>query len=149
MRVWLLRLATFFASAPGCGDPCTDMVGPGPIVQSAAQYEIDLYGAGVACEGARAMTGAPAPDEVRTYAANDKLTFQVPSGEHTIVLSAFTAANEPLGSACQRGTFGAAVHVCLSLVLSPSPDLSVCESGACACDPAADDVCPAGRYCAG
>jgi hypothetical protein len=141
----LVAIAVGTAGAAGCGDSCVDMTGPSAIVQAAARYQIDVYGAGVACNGGQAAGGAPAP-ESRTFVAGAHLTIDLPSGQHTIVLTAFDAANDPLGSACHEGSFGAATRICLSLQLAPPPDLAVCGGGPCPC--VVDGDCAPDRYCA-
>ncbi len=146
MRCSLLALALFAIGPSGCSDSCVDTVGPGPLVQAAQRYQIDVYGAGVACDGTQAAAGAPAPPLVRTFAEGQRLTFDVASGEHTIVLTAFSATDDVLGSACYQRHFGAASRVCLSVQLEPPPDLSVCSSGPCSCTVDAD--CASDRYCA-
>jgi hypothetical protein len=141
----LAVLALAFAGS-GCGDACVDMFAPTPITEQAARYQIDLYGPGVACSGAHAAAGAPAPQLVRTFAATQRLSFSVPSGDHTVVLTAFSAARQAIGSACYRGHFGLDAHVCLSLQLVAPPDLGICSSGGCPCT--ADDDCGPDQYCA-
>jgi hypothetical protein len=134
------------AIVSGCGDPCVDMIGPSPIVEAAASYEIDVYGSGVPCDGATVASGTPAPDQVQTYPSGGSITFDVGAGTHTIVLTAFDAASVPLGSACAQRDFGAASRVCLTLELIAGPDLSVCGAGPCACS--VDQDCAPDRYCA-
>lgn len=121
------------------------MVGPSPIVTAAGFFQIDVYGAGVACTAGHTEPGAPPPEQVRTYEAGAGLTFEVDAGEHTVVLTAFSGDKEPIGSACYRGSFGAAAQVCLSLELQPVPDLSVCSVDGCPC--LRDEDCEAALYC--
>jgi hypothetical protein len=146
MRLAIACIISCAVAAAGCQDSCVDTLGPGAIVSHAVRYQIDLYSGGVACANAHAAKGAPAPQMVRTFAAGQRLTFNAPSGDHTIVLTAFSTSNDVIGSACYRGRFGLAAHVCLTLELVAPADLGVCTAGPCPC--VSDGDCASDRYCA-
>jgi hypothetical protein len=120
--------------------------GPSALVTQAAQFRVDVYGAGVACDGPRVADGAGAPATTRLFASGDKIELDLSAGTHTVQLTTFSAAMEVTGVACATGTWSGGTVVCLDLTLAPPPDLSVCSGAACPC--LVDDDCAPGRYCA-
>ncbi len=89
----------------GCGSPsggpCMTVGGPSPLIAQTALFHLDLYDAQVACRGATVAAGS-VPILSANFLAGAPISINVPSGDRTIVLSAFADANAThlLGAAC-------------------------------------------------
>src|SRR4051812_21650335 len=97
--------------AAGCGSApssrqCMNTGGTGDLVNAAALMRVEIYAAGVACDGARAKTGWAALLS-RSFAAGEKISLDLQPGRHTVVITAFadTAGTIELGGACTDDTF--------------------------------------------
>jgi hypothetical protein len=99
----------------------------GALASSASLFELDDYGAGVACDGARAPDGAVALDR-RTFHAGDSISLQLSPGPHTVVLLAYDDNMTLLGSGCASQDLPPGGQICIDLVLDAAPDLA--EPGA-------------------
>ena len=166
-------------SSPGPGDrQCMNTGGPSDLVRAAARLRVDVYAGVVGCDGTHAAAGAGAPSQSASFANGQAITLgTIPPGNHTVVLTAFDAADTELGGACTDANFDAGAQVCLDLTLLPAPDAGVpdggddmqCEGPLCPClnnasclDPTrpvcasngqcvpcapSDDRCPLTQYC--
>lgn len=104
----------------GCGSssvPCMSVGGPGPLIAEAALFRLDLYDAQVACSGAMVAPGST-PIASADFPAGKPIALDVPSGNRTIVLTAFAdlAATQLLGGACVTADLSSN-SLCLDLPL--------------------------------
>ncbi len=141
-------------------------MGAGPLATAAAQLRVDVYPAGVACDGITVAAGAGAPSLSMSFAEGAPIALDLSPGRHTVVLTAFSdgAATMVIGGACTDADFQPGQAVCLDLTLAPAPDggnelgptdlsidfgmdLSVCQGAACPCTAAPNDSCGLGQFC--
>jgi hypothetical protein len=121
--------------------------GPGPLIAEAALFHLDLYDGRVTCSGATVAPGS-VPIFSANFAAGAPIAVDVPSGNRTIVLTAFsdTAATQLLGGACVTADLSND-SLCLDLPLvagdaggfgggSDGSDAAMlkCPGVGCACD---------------
>jgi hypothetical protein len=114
--------------AAGCGSgpdpvPCTNMT-PGALASGATLFELDDYGAAVACDGDHAPDGA-VPLDRRTFHTGESVSLQLAPGHHTVVVLAFDDAMDLLGSGCASQDLPAGGQICINVELSPAPDLAM------------------------
>src|SRR5262245_47714695 len=72
--------------------PCVTMNGPGALVTNAALLRLDVYGAGIPCDGPRVAPGAGAPTDTATFRPGDPIEIELAPGPHTFVLTSFSDA---------------------------------------------------------
>src|SRR4051812_29266144 len=76
----------------GCGEtpaPCTAVGGPALLVGRAALFQLESYGDGARCDGARLAPGAPAPLVSGRSRPGEPVELSVAPGRRVLVLTAF------------------------------------------------------------
>jgi hypothetical protein len=100
--------------------------GPGDLVTSAARLRVDVYAAGVACDGISVAAGSPAPQLSSSFTQGQPITLGgITPGQHTVVLTAFDAGDQIIGGACTNADFQPGAQVCLDLTVLPAPDAGI------------------------
>src|SRR5258708_3505407 len=99
------RIACIATLAGACGTTpagrqCLSMGTPSPVVTGAAVLRLDVYSAGVQCDGIAAAANSPSPVLSRSFTSGQSVSLDgVPPGHHTVVLTSFSdaAASAELG----------------------------------------------------
>jgi hypothetical protein len=146
------RLLVLAVSLVGCGPadvPCNQMMMPSDLVGQAQLMRLDVFDASVHCAGATVTAGAPAPSLTQVAPAGTPIHLNIPSGHHTLLLSAFadSTGTQLIATACTETDLEAGASVCFNLSLVETPDLAVDNDARATCS-ASPDNCPVGQYCA-
>jgi hypothetical protein len=152
MRAVPFVIAIALGGWGGCGGPdvpCMNMGMPGALAQQAQLLRLDVYDADVHCDGASVQAGAPPPSQSKASAGGQPIHLDIPSGAHTLLLSAFAdaAGTQLLATSCQETTLDSGGSVCFDLTLVALPDLATDNDARATCTASPDD-CPVGQYCA-
>jgi hypothetical protein len=130
----------------GCGPnvekrACMTTGSADPLVVDALVFRLDIYGAGVRCEGASVVAGSGAPLMSHTYERGQTIQLDVPPGPHALELTTYSdaGAQHVLGYGCTVTTLSAGAQICFDLTLSPASDGGLPSSG--------DDMGPGGAAC--
>jgi hypothetical protein len=139
-------LALMAAGCPANNQKCMTVGGSNMIVADAALLKMEVWGAGVACVGNGVAASAGAPSQTMSFMKGQTVKLDIPPGQHTIVLLAYSDANGAveIGSGCQQGDFSAGAQICINLSLTPVDagmmdlsiphDMALCNSdGPCPC----------------
>lgn len=125
-----LILGAMFLGAGGCGSnvekrACMKMGGSDVLVTDAVLLELDVYGAGIKCDGAHVLAGSGAPLMSHTYAKGQTISLDVPPGAHTLVLTTYAdaAGTTVLGQGCTETTLSPGAQICFALTLSAPADM--------------------------
>jgi hypothetical protein len=146
------RLLWLAVSLVGCGPadvPCNQMMMPGDLVGKAQLMRLDVFDSSVHCAGATVTAGAPAPSLTQVAPAGTPIHLDIPSGHHTLLLSAFadSTGTQLIATACTETDLEAGASVCFDLSLVETPDLATDNDARATCS-ASPDSCPVGQYCA-
>lgn len=146
------RLLWLAVSLVGCGPadvPCNQMMMPGDLVGKAQLMRLDVFDASVHCAGATVTAGAPAPSLTQVAPAGTPIHLDIPSGHHTLLLSAFadSTGTQLIATACTETDLEAGASVCFDLSLVETPDMATDNDARATCS-ASPDNCPVGQYCA-
>jgi len=148
-----MRLAAFVIAltVAGCGGdvPCTNMMMPSELAQRAQLFRLDVYDGTVHCDGAMVQADAPPPSMSKASAPGQPIHLDIPSGSHTLLLSAFadSAGTQLIATACTESNLTGGANVCFDLTLVETPDLALNPDARPTCTSSPDD-CPTGQYCA-
>jgi hypothetical protein len=113
------------------------MDGSGDIIAASALVKIDVYAAGVECDGNMVAAGSQ-PLRSQSFTAGQPITLDIPNGTHTVALTAFSdpGGTEIIGAGCMADQdFQPGQKVCIDLSVSQASgnDLSVCNGLDCPC----------------
>jgi hypothetical protein len=149
-----LLVIVFVAGACGAAidkRPCMKVGTSDPLVVNAAVFRLDIYGAGVTCDGAGVVAGSGAPLMSHTYQRGQSIALDVPPGPHALVLTTYSdaTAEHELGRGCTVATLSAGAQICFDITLSALTDLGPQPlDGPSSCTTSPDN-CPAGQFCDG
>jgi len=148
---WLCAATTalvIVGGTAGCGTAppavqCMSMGSSSGIVAAAGLVRIDIYAAGVACNGNMIAPGSQ-PLKSLTFVQGQEITLDVAPGKHTVALTAYAdpGGTQLTGAGCVADQdFQPGQKVCIDLTVSEvdlsgpdlSVDLSVCTALDCPC----------------
>jgi len=120
-----------------------------PLLDGAAVFRLDVYGAEAHCNAGALAAGAGAPIVSHTYPSGQPIRLDVPPGPHTMVLTSYAdaAATMPLGQGCSEADLAAGSQICFDLTLTPAPDGGFVKPGSCVTVADCDTTHSAGATC--